>query len=262
MINALWIGATGMNAQELNINVISNNLANTSTVGFKKSRAEFQDLIYSNLKAAGAPLAQGTLNPIGLEAGHGVKSVATQKVFSQGDIVNTDNPLDLVIEGDGFFQVLMPDGSFGYTRNGEFRKDRDGVLVTASGYRLQPEITIPPEATNLTIGSDGQISATVNGTTQALGQQILIARFPNAQGLFSKGNNVYKETEASGAPIGPGVPGLENRGEILSNYLESSNVKAVEEIVKMIIAQRAYEMNSKSIQTSDQMLQVAGTLKR
>jgi len=251
-----------MNAQELNINVISNNLANTSTVGFKKGRAEFEDLVYSNLRAAGAPLAQGTNNPVGLELGHGVKSVATQKIFTQGDITNTDNPLDMVIEGDGFFQVLMPDGSFGYTRDGSFRKDSNGVLVTAAGYKVQPEITIPPEATNVNIGTDGQVSATINGQSQALGQQILIARFSNPAGLYSGGSNIYKETEASGAVIGPGVPGLENRGSILSNYLESSNVKAVEEIVKMIIAQRAYEMNSKSIQTSDQMLQTAGTLKR
>ncbi len=262
MINALWTGATGMIAQELNINVISNNLANTNTTGFKKGRAEFEDLVYSNLRSAGAPLAQGTNNPIGLELGHGVKSVATQKIFSQGDITNTENPLDMVIEGDGFFQVLMPDGSFGYTRDGSFRKDRDGVIVTAAGYRIQPEITIPPEATAINIGTDGQVSATINGQSQALGQQILIARFSNPPGLYSAGSNVYKETEASGPPIGPGVPGLENRGSILSNFLESSNVKAVEEIVKMIIAQRAYEMNSKSIQTSDQMLQTAGTLKR
>lgn len=262
MINALWTGATGMIAQEFNINIISNNLANSSTVGFKKSRAEFEDLVYSNLRAAGAPIAQGTTNPIGLEAGHGVKTVASQKMFSQGDIVNTDNPLDMVIQGDGFFQVLLPDGSFGYTRDGSFRRDRDGTLVTAAGYRLQPEITIPPEATSVTIGTDGQVSAMINGANQALGQQILIARFSNPPGLNSYGNNIFKETEASGPPIGPGVPGLENRGEILSNFLESSNVKAVEEIVKMIIAQRAYEMNSKSIQTSDQMLQIAGTLKR
>ncbi|MEZ7890539.1 MAG: flagellar basal-body rod protein FlgG [Candidatus Wallbacteria bacterium] len=262
MINALWVGATGMNAQELNINVISNNLANVNTIGFKKSRAEFQDLIYSNLRSAGAPIAQGTTNPVGLEAGHGVKSVSTQKIFSQGDIVNTDNPLDLVIEGDGFFQVLLPDGSNGYTRDGAFRKDNNGILVSAAGYRLQPEITIPADATDITIGRDGQVSAMINGQNQSLGQQILIARFTNPAGLTSAGSNVFKESEASGAAIGPGVPGLESRGEILSNYTESSNVKAVEEIVKMIVAQRAYEMNSKTIQTTDQMLQTVGTLKR
>ena len=262
MINALWVGATGMNAQELNINVISNNLANVNTIGFKKSRAEFQDLIYSNLRAAGAPIAQGTTNPVGLETGHGVKSVATQKMFSQGDIVNTDNPLDLVIEGDGFFQVLLPDGSTAYTRDGAFRKDSNGILVSSAGYKLQPEITIPSDATDITIGRDGQVSAMINGQTQSLGQQVLISRFTNPAGLTSAGSNVFKESDASGAPLGPGVPGLENRGEILSNYIESSNVKAVEEIVKMIIAQRAYEMNSKTIQTTDQMLQTVGTLKR
>ena len=262
MINALWTGATGMTAQEMNINVISNNLANTSTSGFKKSRAEFADLLYQTMRQAGAPVAANLSNPVGLQSGHGVRAVDTVKIFSQGDVTSTDNPLDMTISGDGFFQITMPDGSYGYTRDGAFKRDADGVLVTAMGYRLQPEITIPANATDISIGNDGSVSALVDGVQTDLGQQVLIVRFTNNAGLSSFGDNLYKETPASGAPIGPGVPGTENRGTILSNFLESSNVKAVEEIVRMIIAQRAYELNSKSIQTSDSMLQVVNALKR
>lgn len=262
MINALWTGATGMQAQELNINVISNNLANANTAGFKKSRVDFADLLYQTIKQAGAPSANNISNPVGLQSGHGVRSVATPKIFTQGDVINTDNPLDLTISGDGFFQVLMPDGSFAYTRDGTFKRDSAGVLVTSEGYRLQPEITIPDTATDINVGSDGSVSAVINGVQQDLGQQILVTRFTNNAGLTSAGENLFKETPASGPPIGPGVPGAENRGAILSGFIESSNVKAVEEIVKMIIAQRAYELNSKSIQTSDSMLQTVNALKR
>lgn len=262
MINALWTGATGMNAQELNINVISNNLANTNTAGFKKSRVDFADLLYQTMRQAGAPVAANISNPVGLQSGHGVQAVDTMKIFTQGDLQNTDNPLDMTISGDGFFQILMPDGSYGYTRDGSFKRDADGTLVTAMGYRLQPAITIPPNATDINIGNDGSVSALVDGVQTDLGQQVLLVRFTNNAGLSSFGDNLYKETPASGVPVGPGVPGTENRGTILARFLESSNVKAVEEIVKMIIAQRAYELNSKSIQTSDAMLQVVTQLKR
>lgn len=262
MINALWTGATGMTAQELNINVISNNLANSNTAGFKKARVDFADLLYQTMRQAGAPTAANISNPVGLQSGSGVRSVATMRIFSQGDMQNTDNPFDLTIAGDGFFQILMPDGSLAYTRDGSFKRDRDGQLVTSMGYRLQPEITIPANATDVNIGTDGSVSAIVDGVQQDLGQQVLLVRFTNNAGLSASGDNLYRETPASGPPIGPGVPGTENRGSLLSRFLESSNVKAVEEIVRMIIAQRAYELNSKSIQTSDQMLQVVNSLKR
>ncbi len=261
MINALWTGATGMTAQEQNINVISNNLANTNTAGFKKGRVDFADLLYQTMRQAGAPTAANISNPVGLQSGHGVRSVATMKIFSQGDMQNTDNPLDLTISGDGFFKIRMPDGSEAYTRDGSFKRDAEGNIVTALGYFLDPPITIPETATDINVGTDGSVSYLINNEVVA-GGQIQIVRFQNNAGLSSFGDNLYKRTPASGPEIGPGIPGTENRGTIIARFLESSNVKAVEEIVRMIIAQRAYELNSKSIQTSDAMLQVVNGLKR
>lgn len=261
MINALWTGATGMTAQELNINVISNNLANTNTAGFKKARVDFADLLYQTMRTAGAPTAANISNPVGLQSGHGVQSVATMRIFTQGDMQNTDNPLDLTISGDGFFKIKLPDGSDAYTRDGSFKRDAEGNVVTAMGYFLDPPITIPETATDISVGTDGSVSYLVNGEV-VNGGQIQLVRFQNNAGLSAFGDNLFKRSPASGPELGPGIPGTENRGTIVSRFLESSNVKAVEEIVRMIIAQRAYELNSKSIQTSDSMLQVVNALKR
>jgi flagellar basal-body rod protein FlgG len=250
-----------MNAQDLNISVISNNLANVNTTGFKKSRAEFQDLLYQTIREAGTPVVDGQNVPVGIQTGHGVRPVAIQKIFSQGDYQQTGNPLDLVIEGDGFFQIQRPDGTIGYTRDGAFKIDATGTIVNGDGFRLEPQITIPEGAENISVGIDGTVTAIVDGQTQQLGQ-ITIVTFINPAGLKNIGRNLYTETVASGAPIGPGVPGLEGRGTIQQGYLEMSNVKVVDEMVAMIIAQRAYEVNSKAITTSDQMLGIASNLKR
>ncbi|MFN2340992.1 MAG: flagellar basal-body rod protein FlgG [Halanaerobium sp.] len=260
MISALWTSATGMNSQQTNIDTISNNLANVNTSGFKKSKINFADLIYTNMREPGTPNAQGAEIPTGIEIGHGSKVNSTQKIFSQGNIQNTDSPLDMVIEGDGFFGVQLPDGEIAYSRDGSFKQDSNGNVVTSDGYQLEPPINIPAEATEVSITSDGTVNATVDGENQQLGQ-IQLYRFSNPAGLSSEGRNLYSDTTASGQAM-EGSPGEDGFGTVTQGFLEMSNVKVVEEMTNMIAAQRAYETNSKSIQASDEMLQTANQLKR
>lgn len=261
-MQALWIAATGMKGQELRINVISNNLANVNTPGFKASRIDFEDLIYQTLKAAGATSAGGNQLPTGLELGLGVRATAVQKLFLQGDYHQTQNPLDLAIEGKGFFKVTMPDGSLAYTRSGAFKLDSEGRIVTSQGYPLDPEIVIPPEATSVTIASDGTVSVTLPGQVepQEVGR-LELAAFVNPAGLKAIGQNLFLPTAASGDPA-TGNPGQEGLGTIAQGFLEMSNVDLVTELVEMIMAQRAYEINGKVIQSADEMLQSAANLKR
>ncbi|MDA9557174.1 flagellar basal-body rod protein FlgG [Vibrio sp.] len=252
---ALWVSKTGLDAQQMNISTISNNLANASTIGFKKSRPVFEDLFYQNINQPGAQSSQNTELPSGLMLGAGAKVVATQKVHTQGNVQTTSNSLDLMIEGDGFFQVLMPDGNIGYSRNGQFTVNDEGVIVTSgNGYPLEPEITIPPEATGISIGTDGEVSARIRGQqdNQVLGQ-ITTADFINPGGMEPLGENLYLPTGASGDPQ-EGVPGLDGFGQVRQSMLETSNVNVTEELVNMIEAQRVYEMNSKVISAVDEML--------
>jgi len=262
MMRALWTAGTGMIAQQANIDVISNNLSNVSTTGFKKSRTDFQDLMYQTIRQAGASTGPDTQVPTGIQVGHGVRQVATQKIYTQGNFQQTGNSLDIAIEGDGFFQITMPDGTIAYTRDGSFKKDSQGRVVTSEGYPLEPQITIPENATEITISADGIVNATVPGQTQTqeIGQ-IQIARFVNSAGLESIGRNLLKETAASGAAVVTN-PGTDGAGTLVQKYLEMSNVQVVEEMVNMIVAQRAYEVNSKAITTADQMLEQANNLKR
>lgn len=260
MMRSLWTAATGMVAQQLNIDVISNNLANTNTSGFKKSRAEFEDLMYQTMRIAGSATDGDNRIPVGIQVGMGVRPTAVHKFFTQGDFQNTGNPLDMAIEGEGFFQVLVGDQLM-YTRAGAFKLNQDGTLVTANGYPLQPEFTVPPEAKSIAISERGRITALdANGQEIAAGE-IPLYSFVNPAGLEAKGRNLYTPTEASGEAI-EGVPGEENLGTIAQGFLEMSNVEVVDEMVQMIVGQRAYEMNSKAIQTSDNMLQTAVQLKR
>lgn len=261
-MRALWTAGSGMVAQQANIDNISNNLANVNTTGFKKTQVDFQDLMYQTIRQAGASTGPNTILPTGLQVGLGVREAATQKIYTQGSFQSTGNALDMAIQGDGFFQITMPDGSIAYTRDGSFKRDDQGRVVTSEGYPLEPQITIPDNATNLTISSDGIVSATIPGqtATQELGQ-IQLARFVNAGGLESMGENLVRETAASGAPV-LNNPGTDGTGTIVDQYLEMSNVQVVDEMVKMIIAQRAYEINSKAITTADDMLSQAANLKR
>lgn len=263
MIRALFTAATGMIGQQTNIDAIAHNLANVNTTGFKKSRVNFQDLLYETVKGAGAETAAGQITPEGIQIGHGVKPASVAKIFTQGNLIQTGNPLDMAIEGDGFFQVELPDGTIGYTRDGSFRTDRDGNLVTVDGFPLEPAITIPTDFIEVTIGSDGIVSVTVPGspTPQTFGP-IQLVRFVNPAGLDAGiGKNILLETEASGPPV-PGNPGEDGIGFLTGGFLENSNVQVVEEILNLIIAQRAYEASSKVIQTSDEMLQVANNVRR
>jgi flagellar basal-body rod protein FlgG len=262
MIRALWTAGSGMLAQQMNIDIISNNLANVNTTGFKKVRLEFEDLLYQTIRAAGTSSAQGSAVPTGFQVGHGVKNVSTTKLFSSGDPVNTGNTFDMMIEGDGFFQIQMPDGSTAYTRDGNFRVDAEGRLVNTSGYLLQPEITIPENTASVSIGKDGTVSVILAGETDAqeIGR-IELARFINPAGLVNLGGNLYNQSSASGEAI-TGNPGDEGFGTINQGFLEMSNVKVVEEMVNLIMAQRAYEINSKAIQAADEMLQTANNLRR
>lgn len=261
MIRSLWTAGTGMVAQQANLDVISNNLANVNTTGFKKSRTDFQDLMYQTMRQPGAASGPDTQLPTGIQIGHGVRQVATQKMYGDGNFQNTGNPFDVAIEGDGFFQITMPDGNIAYTRDGAFKKDSQGRLTTSEGYPLEPQITIPEKSTNLTISSDGRVSVKNSaGATEEIGQ-LTIARFINPAGLESIGRNLVKETEASGT-ASVGNPGEDGAGTLLNQYLEMSNVQVVEEMVNMIVAQRAYEVNSKAVQTSDDMLERAANLKR
>ncbi len=262
MIRALYTAATGMNAQETNIDVISNNLANVNTVGFKKGRADFQDLMYQYAVEPGAPTSQISINPSGVQIGLGVKTASVQKVFTQGDLSSTGNQLDVAIEGDGFFQIQRPDGTIAYTRSGAFQLDQNGQIVTSDGYILAPGITIPPDSLGITIAQDGTI--TVKQPNTAVPNQVgqlLAVRFPNNGGLRALGQNLYEETQASGAPVN-GIFNQVGFGRLNQGFLESSNVSVVEQVVNMITAQRAYEASSKGITTADEMLNQVINLKR
>lgn len=262
MIRSLHTAATGMEAQQLNMDVIAHNLANVNTTGFKRSRVDFQDLLYQSIRTAGSPQAQGIQVPTGIQVGLGSRAAAVQKLFTQGDFQQTGNDLDMLIEGNGFFQVTLPSGELAYTRDGSFKTDGQGRLVTSDGYPVQPEITIPQGCKEITVGEDGTVTATMAGQTapQELGQ-IQIVGFTNPTGLESVGRNLLKQTDASGDPL-PGTPGQDGLGTLSQGYLEMSNVKVVEEMVNMILAQRAYEVNSKSIQSADEMLNIANNLRR
>lgn len=262
MMRSLWTAASGMVAQQTKIDTISNNLANVNTAGFKKSRVDFQDLLYQTVKYAGTPSTAGAQVPTGIQIGHGARPVATQRIFSQGMYQQTDNPLDVVIEGDGFFQVLLPDGGIRYTRDGAFKLDADGRLTTSDGFPIEPEIIIPEDALELSIGSDGTFSIMQPGGSEPSQVGSLeIVRFINPAGLKSEGRNLYASTAASGTPM-VGTPGLDGFGTLSQNFLEMSNVQVVEEMVNMIVSQRAYETNSKAIQAADDMLQTANNLRR
>ncbi|APG02812.1 flagellar basal-body rod protein FlgG [Luteibacter rhizovicinus DSM 16549] len=255
MFSSLWIAKTGLDAQQTRMDVVSNNLANTNTTGFKRARAEFEDLTYQNRGQAGAQTTEQTQSPTGFMMGTGVRVVGTQKMFDQGGSQQTDNPLDVRIDGRGFLQVTLPDGTVGYTRDGSLKRDQDGQITTNDGYPLEPSITIPANASTVTIGKDGTVSVTTaaNAASQQVGT-IQLADFVNPAGLQPRGDNLYLETASSGAPQ-TGTAGLNGLGTLDQNALEASNVNVVEEMVNMIETQRAYEMNSKAISTADQMLQ-------
>ena len=254
MMRSLWISKTGMEAQQTQLDTIAHNLANVGTNGFKRGHAVFEDLIYQNLRQAGANSSEQTQLPTGLQVGLGVRPVSLSRNFTQGNLQQTGNTLDIAVKGNGFFQIQMPDGTVAYTRDGAFQVNSQGLLVTNNGFPVQPGITIPDNATSVTIGSDGTISATISGqqTPTQVGQ-IQLATFMNPAGLDPRGQNVFFETEASGTPT-IGTPGMNGAGLMQQGYVETSNVNVVEELVAMIQTQRAYEINSKAIQTSDQML--------
>lgn len=255
MSQALWIAKTGLEGQQNRLSVVSNNLANVNTTGYKRARAVFEDLLYQNLRQAGGQSSQETELPTGLSLGTGVRTVATQKLHTQGNLIQTNNTFDTAIQGKGFFQILKPNGDIGYTRNGEFQVNSTGQLVNSAGYRVQPDIIVPENSLSITIGSDGIVSVTQPGNpAPAQVGVIQIADFVNPAGLQSIGGNLYVETGASGAPV-VGSPDTNNLGSLIQGSIESSNVNVVEELVNMIETQRAYEMNSKAISTADQMLQ-------
>ena len=255
MIRSLWISKTGLDAQQTQMDVIANNLANVSTNGFKRSRAVFEDLLYQNIRQPGAQSSQQTQLPSGLQLGTGVKPVATERNFTQGNLQQTSNDKDIAIQGDGFFQVLLPDGSTAYTRDGSFQIDSQGQLVTASGFSIQPAVSIPANAQSFSVGRDGVISVTLaNSSAVTQIGSIQLATFINPAGLMAKGENLYVETAASGN-ANANAPGTNGAGILSQGYVETSNVNVVEELVNMIQTQRAYEINSKAITTSDQMLQ-------
>ena len=254
MLPALWVAKTGLSAQDMNLTTISNNLANVSTTGFKRDRADFEDLLYQIRRQPGGQSSQDSELPTGLQLGTGVRIAGTQKIFTAGSLQTTEQPLDMAVNGRGFFQVLMPDGTVGYTRDGSFHLDSDGQIVTSQGFPLEPAIVLPAEVQTFTVGEDGTVSVTTAGNpaSQVIGN-IQTADFVNPAGLQAIGNNLFLETASSGAPQ-VGTPGLTGLGTVLQNTLENSNVSVVEELVNMITTQRAYEMNSKVISTSDQML--------
>lgn len=261
-MRALWTAASGMQAQQLTLDVVANNLANVQTSGFKRSRVDFQDLVYETLQAPGASSAQGQEIPSGFQVGHGSRAVATQRLFTKGDLQQTGNPLDMAIEGEGFFQITLPGGETGYSRAGTFKKNSTGQMVTSDGFLLQPQITIPQNATNVVIGVDGTVSVAVAG--QAQPQQvgvIEITRFINPAGLQGQGRNAFLPTQASGEAI-TGSPGSQGLGTLIQGFVEGSNVNVVEEMIGLITSQRAYEINSKAIRTADEMMQAANNLVR
>ncbi|MBI5598577.1 MAG: flagellar basal-body rod protein FlgG [Deltaproteobacteria bacterium] len=262
MLRSLWIAATGMEAQQLHIDTISNNLANVNTAGFKKSRADFEDLMYQTAKMPGATSSPTTQVPTGIQIGQGVRPVATQRIFTPGNLQQTGNSLDLAIEGDGFFQITTPEGNIAYTRDGTFKLNSDGNMVTSDGYQLEPAISIPSDAVAVYVSADGIVSVKRAGspTPQQAGN-VELARFVNPAGLQAIGKNLYLQTASCGDPT-TGVPGAQGIGTLAQSFLEMSNVSVVEEMVNMIVAQRAYEINSKSIQAADEMLQMANNLRR
>ncbi|MBV5293198.1 MULTISPECIES: flagellar basal-body rod protein FlgG [Curvibacter] len=255
MINSLWISKTGMEAQQTQLDVISNNLANVSTNGFKRANAVFEDLMYQNLRQVGSNSTEQSQLPTGLQVGLGVRTVATARSFAQGSMQQSGNSLDVAVKGNGFFQVTMPDGTIGYTRDGSFQLDSQGRLVTSAGLPIANGITIPATAQSVSISADGVVTATIPGNTapQPMGT-IALANFVNPAGLEPKGGNLYAETAASGQPA-TGTPGANGLGTVMQGFVETSNVNIVQELVNMIQTQRAYEMNSKAVQTTDQMLQ-------
>ncbi len=262
MLRGLWTGATGMITQQTNIDVIANNLANVNTSGFKKSRANFEDLIYQTFKHPGTLSASGSEIPTGIQVGHGSKTTSVEKMFTEGDFQHTGNELDFAIEGKGFFKITLPDGTDAYTRDGSFKINSAGEMVTPNGYKLSPNIVIPNDAVNITISEDGTVSVLQAGQT-AMTQvgNITVSTFINPSGLKAIGKNLFNETAASGAPT-DSTPGTNGTGTISQGFLEMSNVSVVEEMVSMIVGQRAYEANSKSILTADSMLQTAINVKR
>lgn len=262
MIRAMWTAASGMAAQQLNMDVIAHNLANVNTIGFKRSRADFQDLLYQTLRTPGAQASTATQVPTGIQVGTGVRAVAVQKVFSTGSLQQSLNELDVAIEGDGFFQVSRPDGTIAYTRAGAFKKNSTGGVVTSDGDPILPNITIPANTKKLTIGSDGTVSVLAAGSTVTTQVgAIELARFDNPSGLEALGSNLFLPTSSSGDPV-TGAPGTPGFGTLAQGFLESSNVNIAEEMVNMIIGQRNYEINSKAVQTADEMLQTANGVKR
>ena len=260
MIRSLWIAKTGMEGQQAALDAISNNLANVATNGYKRGGVSFEDLMYQNLRPAGSASSEQSQLPTGLQVGLGVKVAASTRNFSQGTLTNTGNALDMAVSGNGFFQITLPDGSTGYTRDGAFQTDGNGQLVTAAGYVLQPGITIPPGALSVTVSNDGIVNITTQGQINPtkIGQ-IQLASFVNPSGLDPRGGNLFGETAASGSP-NAAAPGSSGHGTLQSGFIEGSNVNVVQELVTMIATQRAYELNSKAIQTSDQMLQRLGQL--
>jgi len=264
MMRSLWTAASGMTGQQFNIDTISNNLANVNTTGFKQMRADFEDLLYQTQKLAGTPATEATVVPTGVQVGHGVMPGATQQIFTQGALQSTGNTADMAIEGEGFFRVVQFDGTYAYTRDGSFKIDSNGQLVTSDGYKLSPEVILPEGFINdsLTISQDGRITVKVAGSDDPVEVgQMELYRFVNPAGLQAIGQNLLKVTNATGDAI-PGRPGFDGMGKIQQKFLEMSNVSVVKEMVNMIVAQRAYELNSRAIQTSDSMLATATSLKR
>jgi len=261
MMRSLWTAATGMSAQSLNVDVISNNLANVNTAGFKRGRANFQDLMYQQVTSPGSQNSAGNQVPSGVQVGLGVRTAGISRIFSEGSFQQTGNPLDLAIEGRGFFQVQMPDGSLSYTRTGSFSVDSQGQLVTQDGYVVQPAMTIPSDASSINISPDGTLSVVQPGNVQSTIGQIQLADFSNPDGLTAIGHSLFQESQASGTAT-TASPGTGGFGSVAQSTLEMSNVNTVEEMVNMIAAQRAYEMNSKSIQAADEMLHMANNIRR
>jgi flagellar basal-body rod protein FlgG len=261
MIRALWTAGTGMSVQQTNLDVIANNIANANTNGYKKSRADFQDLMYQTLRLQGAKSESGNQVPTGIQIGHGAMLAAVQKVFLQGDFQQTSNELDVAIEGNGMIQITLPSGDKAYTRAGALKKDSQGRICTSDGYLIEPNVTVPQNTTKLSIESDGTMTAQVDGgTSQQIGKLDLYT-FPNLTGLKSIGKSLFQETDASGAAIS-GTPGQAGFGTILQGYLEMSNVNIMQEMINLIVGQRAYEINTKAIQAADEMLQMANNVKR
>ncbi len=262
MLRSLYTAATGMMSEQMQIDVVSNNISNVNTIGYKKQRAEFADLFYQTMEYAGTATSTTTTSPTGINVGLGVRPTAVTKIFTQGNLKQTNNNLDLAIQGDGFFQVQLPDGRIAYTRDGAFKLDANGNIVTSDGYKLIPEITLPADTVQISIGTDGTVSILEAGQTQMqqIGQ-IQLAKFINPAGLHSLGSNLYINTSASGDPI-VATPGIEGLGEIRQGFIEMSNVQLVEEMTDLITGQRAYDAASKAIMTSDEMLQTINNLKR